>query len=320
MDYSIKFRFVTRTLSEDYRVYADGGSRLLSDRSEFEPLRQKGGIVPEEGPCAVLFEDGGMSFLVASALRRPSRDIAGRPIRFSFCQIFGTSGRERERARTAFDRITSDWAAAEAKAGSLLREIPRGEGASSLLGEDIRFDQDAFIRWLQDGDKRRVWPFSERLLPRRTVKRLPEGYMLRWTQRSGETECRPMTDSPAETGEKADAVHYKPHRSMIEKAGKKRRLIFFAAAVLVLLCCCVAGVRRWNRFQAERAVRLATEERAAARSARAAREITDELALNISGLIEWTERRMASFDGRPEDIAGPAKAAELLREAEKLLK
>ena len=107
---------------------------------------------------------------------------------------------------------------------------------------------------------------------------------------------------------------------MVEKTGKKRRLIAVSAAALALLCCYVAGVRWWNKFQAERAVRLAAEERAAALSAKAAREIMDELALNISGLIEWTERRMASFDGRPEDIAGPARAAELLREAEKLLK
>ena len=315
MDYSLTFRFVTRTLSEDYRVYADGGARLLSDRSEFEPLRQRGGIVPEDGPCAILFEEDGRVFLVASGLRRPSRDVAGRPIRFSFCQIFGSGKREKERAMSAFERLTFGWADAESKVGELISEVPRGElGQNSLLGEDIKFDQEAFMRWLAerrfdaDARPRPEWP--------------EEGHVLRWKRNGGKFDyvenC--FGDKRPAPSKRRFTLRLPTRESLKAMPFKKKLLAVFAiAATLALAYCVVEGTRLWNRFWTERAIRLEAEERAAEKSVREAREITRELDEKVSDLIEWIELRKASFDGRPEDIADLSRAADLIREAEKLL-
>ena len=104
MNIDLTFRFVTRTLTEDYRVFGNGGSETYSDSAEFEPLRKKGRIIPEDGPCAVLWEESQLIFLTVSAMQRGTKDFANRPIRFSFCEIFT----DRREAWTAFTRIISD--------------------------------------------------------------------------------------------------------------------------------------------------------------------------------------------------------------------
>ena len=174
MDTNITFRFVTRTRDEDYRIFSSGGNKTHSD-SEFEPLSRKGRIIPEEGPCAVMWEESSLIFLTVSSMQRDAKDRANRPIRFSFCEIFT----DRVKAWTAFTRIISDFSGAENVVRSLIHE--------PTTGEDIDFMQEKFISWLQekscgqvtfqtcregdvitrDGDTwLAVWP--------------PEGLLLRW--------------------------------------------------------------------------------------------------------------------------------------------
>lgn len=156
MNDKLEFRFVTRTLSEDYHVFGDGGSSIFSDPIEFAPLRRKGGIMPEDGPCAVLFEDNKKIFLVVSNMQSGRKDIAGRTIRFSFCQIFqGTAQVDKEHAFTAFTHVVRRWDDVQTKVQSLFHETRREGGQ----GENVSFDQNCFMEWLQEWEKP-VSPFE----------------------------------------------------------------------------------------------------------------------------------------------------------------
>lgn len=135
MNDNIEFRFVTRTLREDYRVYADDGSAVYSDQTEFAPFRQKCSIIPEDGGCAALFEENAKKFLVVSALSSGRKDFAGRPIRFSFCKIF----QERAGSFASFIRVVTQWEKVEAKIQELFHEKADG----------VSFEHEKFIDWLQ---------------------------------------------------------------------------------------------------------------------------------------------------------------------------
>lgn len=140
MNDSIEFRFVTRTLNDDYHVYADDGGVSYSDQTEFAPLRKICSINSEDGGCAALFEDAGKIFLVASGLSTGRKDVAGRPVRFSFCEIFQGNGQnDRENSFAAFTRLTTQWTETESKIQSFFRELEKG----------VFFDQKKFIEWLQ---------------------------------------------------------------------------------------------------------------------------------------------------------------------------
>ena len=160
MNTDIKFRFVTRTLSEDYRVFYDSGRKQLGDLEEFAPLRHKGRIIPEEGTALAVFEEGGKIFLVVSGMKFGNRDRAGRAIRFSFCQIFeGNSPEEREKAFSAFSLLISSMPAVQEKAKGLLQEIPKTKTdlqGHETLSEDVSFKQDEFMALLQAGRKRNL--------------------------------------------------------------------------------------------------------------------------------------------------------------------
>ena len=172
MNTELTFRFVTRTFSEDYRVFGNGGKNLYSDSSEFEPLRKKGRIIPEEGPCAVIYQENGLIFCIVSSMQRGTKDFANRPIRFSFCKIFT----DKTEAWSAFTRVISDFKGAEKIMQSLIRE----ERRKNADGEDVDFQQEKFMSWLQrqkisvgdaiqrEGD---FWPY---VWP-------PEGAVLKWT-------------------------------------------------------------------------------------------------------------------------------------------
>ena len=159
MNDGIEFRFVTRTLSEDYRVFYDNGRKQLGDIEEFAPVRKIGSIIPEEGPCAVLFEQDGKIFLAVSGMRRGQKDKAGRPIRFSFCRIYQKNNQTyRERAWNAFARIITDWEAAENEISEdrqppLIKIIPVTR-ASGSYGEDVEFDEKEFMDWLENSTSR----------------------------------------------------------------------------------------------------------------------------------------------------------------------
>ena len=136
MNIGLTFRFVTRTLSEDYHVFGNGGRETYSDSTEFDPLRKNSRIIPEEEQCAVLWEESQLIFLTVSAMQRGTKDFANRPIRFSFCEIFT----DRREAWTAFTRIISDFSWAEQVMQSLIREKPRPGND----GEDVEFRQEDF--------------------------------------------------------------------------------------------------------------------------------------------------------------------------------
>lgn len=202
MNDSIEFRFVTRTLSEDYRVFYDNGFKQLGDIEEFAPIRKTGNIIPEEGPCAVLYEKDEKIFLAVSGMRRGKNDKAGRPIRFSFCKIYQRNNQNyRERAWNAFVKIITEWEAAENeisedKQPSLIKIIPVTR-SSGIHGEDLEFDEGVFIDWLENSSPRtfdiefsfvnkgrwyetdfvksQVWPY--------------EGYIIKWNKTDEIAEC-----------------------------------------------------------------------------------------------------------------------------------
>ena len=160
MNNDIAFRFVTRTLSEDYRVFYENGQKQLLDIDEFVPLRKKGRIIPEEGTSFALFEEDNKIFLVASGLKFGNYDKAGRPIRFSFCQIFyGTGNEEREKAFSALNFLISSLSEVNKKIRELITEIPvkkiNSQG-QEVLGENISFEQNDFINLLQSKRKRNL--------------------------------------------------------------------------------------------------------------------------------------------------------------------
>ncbi|MBQ7593632.1 MAG: hypothetical protein IJU48_04675 [Synergistaceae bacterium] len=105
----------TRTKSEDYRIYSDGGRRVFSS-SEFQPFYKKAEI-DETEECAILYEEQGKIYLVVFMLKRDAKDVATRGLSFSFCQIFLQS--ELSNALRAFTRIKEEWIAAEAKVSEL---------------------------------------------------------------------------------------------------------------------------------------------------------------------------------------------------------
>ena len=158
----IEFRFVTRTLTDDYHVFGMEGRRdvvwgvkenRLPDEDEFAPLRKVGDIDPELGPCAVLFEHGEKVYLVVSGMNRGEKDRAGRIKRFSFCQIFDDTETDKAKAYAAFDRIVTSFPDAEAKMRELIREVPvvtKDWQGNEKPSEEIEFRQQDFIDWLQE--------------------------------------------------------------------------------------------------------------------------------------------------------------------------
>ena len=137
MNCAIDFRFVTRTLKDDYYVYADSGNNILDDLSEFAPLRKTCGIISEDGGCAALFENGEDAniFLVVSGIETERKDFAGRPIRFSFCKIFNKDNKPE--AYNAFNRVITQWQ-------DMRLEIQNNFHEADIL----YFNQEAFINWL----------------------------------------------------------------------------------------------------------------------------------------------------------------------------
>ena len=158
MNNNIKFRFVTRTLTSDYRVFYDNGNKELSDVDEFVPLREKCRIIPEEGLAVALFEENNKIFLTASGLKFGKTDRAGRPIRFSFCQIFDNK-QGREMAFSAFKMLMLSAPDVSAEINELIKEIPvkkiNAQGRD-VMSENVSFDDDEFMDFLQSYFKRNV--------------------------------------------------------------------------------------------------------------------------------------------------------------------
>ena len=78
VDDSIGFRFYTRTLSEDYRVFAGGGGEVLNYAEEFAPFIEIADVRSEDEESAVIFEDSGSVYVAAFDLLRDGFDRGGR--------------------------------------------------------------------------------------------------------------------------------------------------------------------------------------------------------------------------------------------------
>jgi len=249
----IEFRFVTRTQTEDYRVIGiedgirepvvqESEENRWPDAQEFEPLRKMGDIIPEDGPCAVLFEYEKKIYLVVSSMRRGEKDKAGRTKRFSFCQIF--PGAERVKAYRAFTRIAADLSEAETKASELIKEVAvtrKDWQGRDVTGENIEFRQRDFIDWLQEerqkdisfkrGSAERTYRVGEVIWPE-------SGCRLKWME-----ESSPDTMT-------CERIETLKAQSRQKRTGLK---LAFAAAVLVLILGGAWGVHQYRKAQEEAA-------------------------------------------------------------------
>lgn len=156
MDISIEFRFVTATVNVDYHVYCDNGSRILKDAEEFDPIKEIGNFFLDEGACAVLFENNGKIYLVATNLQRDKKDFVGRPLVFSFCWILqGNNIEYKRKAWCAFSKIILSWNEVEIKIQSLISEEPykkKDSKGRDIYSEKINFNQEKFMKWLGNDD------------------------------------------------------------------------------------------------------------------------------------------------------------------------
>ena len=248
MNTDLTFRFVTRTLTEDYRVFGDGGTETYSDSTEFEPLRRKGRIIPEEGACAVLWEEDGRIFLTVSSMQRGVKDFANRPIRFSFCWILA----DRSEAWAAFTRIISDFGKAEKVMQSLIREKPKTDND----GEDVEFQQDSFMSWLQEGRRDGV-KFSQCIegdVITREGDTWPEvwpaeGLLLKWRKtEDDEISCERVNNPklPAKSQEviMTDEVHGNPDRPQ-----KLKWFIVMLCGVIIAAAVCIHYLKPAERYE-----------------------------------------------------------------------
>ena len=144
MTTDLNFLFVTRTFSEDYRVYGAKGKETFSELMEFTPLRQKSRFT-EDDSGVVIFENRGGIFLFASGLKRDAKDASNRKIRFSFRMILG----DKKQAIAAFAKMVAEWNVAEEQIHSLLKDkkVP----GSELQASAVYFDEDKFMDWLLEG-------------------------------------------------------------------------------------------------------------------------------------------------------------------------
>ncbi|MBR1438927.1 MAG: hypothetical protein IJ587_10370 [Synergistaceae bacterium] len=187
MNDKIGFRFYTRTLSEDYRVFANDGSELLDYEEEFEPLLEKAEIESDDDAGAVIFTENGKIYLAAFGLRTNRQDRVGRTIRFSFCQIFHET--RMNLAMNAFCRIADEWESTGEAAGNLITETPamrKDWQGKDKRGEDVRFENQKFVQWLMN--------------KRANISAPEKGSMLKFFPDTGEV-VSVENDSEDETGE-----------------------------------------------------------------------------------------------------------------------
>ncbi len=184
----MKFRFKTRTRSVngDYRVFGEGGKNIYPE-SEFKPIADK--TDRQDDPYVALYEEDGLIYVAAFDMKRGTKDFANRPIVFSFYQVFEDFGS----AWAAFSRMILEWSEAETKMRSLIKETPKKEGR----GENIEFQQEAFMAWLQE-KRGRIVNYS--LLKNGDVVKLssiksgiafrPKSWCtLKWDENGGEIYC-----------------------------------------------------------------------------------------------------------------------------------
>ena len=148
---SANFIFVTRSESQDYRVFVNGGADILSD-GDFSPLRKKGHISPEGHPCASIYEENTECYVIASGLKRNANISRNGTNTFTFCWIIPSS--EKIKAYSVFAKIIREWDSLEKKINEegLIKEIPweiKNEvGEPVEWGENINFNENELMEWL----------------------------------------------------------------------------------------------------------------------------------------------------------------------------
>lgn len=225
VDDSIEFRFQTRTLSEDYRVFADGGEQTLNYAEEFEPLESAAEVAYDEERSAVVFENDGSVYVSAFGLKRNAFDRAGREIRFSFCLILPSS--EKQAAMRAFSRLVKEWNEAGEEVSRLIKEIPvprKDWKGRDTHGEDVSFDYQKFFDWLVSKPANYALPKA--------------GAMLKWLADTGEPATRRMGKTPRKEDEEMPGLRGKP-RSPKRKSLPKVLLAVLCVLVLALGAVCL---------------------------------------------------------------------------------
>ena len=225
VDDSIEFRFQTRTLSEDYRVFADGGEQTLNYAEEFEPLESAAEVAYDEERSAVVFENDGSVYVSAFGLKRNAFDRAGREIRFSFCLILPSS--EKQAAMRAFSRLVKEWNEAGEEVSRLIKEIPvprKDWKGRDTHGEDVSFDYQKFFDWLVSKPANYALPKA--------------GAMLKWLADTGEPATRRMGKTPRKEDEEMPGLRGKP-RSQPKRNSSKVLLAVLCVLVLALGAVCL---------------------------------------------------------------------------------
>ena len=256
------FIFKTRTRRVDYRVFGDNGEKFYPE-SKFKPVSDK---AQWDNPCVVMYEESDRVYVAAFGLKRGVKDIANRPISFSFYQVF----QDKVSAWAAFSRLVLEWSGAEEKIRSLIKETPRKDSP----GEDVSFEQDIFMNWLQE-KRKLTQKFLTPLTPDKEVSIsliqtesafMPKnGCVLKWDENGDKIYCfRP---------DKADKEIYYPEiiiRRNIEQNGKidakgsytsgarrKKDVSIFggkgwrlAAGFVIVICLIGGGIWGFNKYAA----------------------------------------------------------------------
>lgn len=230
VDDSIEFRFQTRTLSEDYRVFADGGEQTLNYAEEFEPLERVAGVESDDERSAVVFEDDGSVYVSAFGLKRNAFDRARREIRFSFCLILPSS--EKRAAMRAFSRLVKEWDETGEEVSKLIREIPvprKDWKGRDTHGEDVRFSYQAFYdNWLVEKSENYALPKA--------------GTMLKWVVGTGEPVPQRIRKSTRKEEEELPGLYRKSYPLQTQKQKSSSRVWLAVLSILLILSCVMGGV------------------------------------------------------------------------------
>ncbi len=146
---NIDFMFYTRTLSEDYRVFADDGSETLDYAEYFEPITEIAQVKSDDERSAVMYIEDENIYVAAFGLLRGAKDRARRDIRFSFCVVLPKS--KMSAAMRIFSRVKNEWDKTGEFAGSLITEIPitrKDWKGRDVKGEDVKFNHGEFLQCL----------------------------------------------------------------------------------------------------------------------------------------------------------------------------
>ena len=213
MNNRTEFCFSTRTLTDDYKIYADNGAVTLASEY-FSDYRRKCDATSDNQRVTALYEEDGKFYLAAFNVPTRRRDTSGRVISFSFCLTFLDNGADaRREAQRAYLRLTNEKTEVMAKIDELFDE------------RKIYFDTLRFVEWLCFDDIKDVGSaFGNDDWPRKN-----------FVLRSCEEEVLPSLGGEVEKWKK-QALDWK---ELAAKRKIKFVLSSFAAVAIALVACSV---------------------------------------------------------------------------------